>query len=214
MKRSFALTIGAIACFALIVQLYVSIQLNLARGSSAAYGVWMYFAFFTVTTNILVAVTLIVPALSPSSRLGGFLAKPSSITGATASIILVCIVYNTLLSHLYHQEGWRFVTDLLLHDVVPILTVAYWWVAVKRGSVAWKSAAAWALYLVVYFLYASARGLVTGFYPYYFLNVEKLGFGWALLNAIGVLAGFFVILFALIGLKSSRLAAGSPETAA
>jgi len=214
MKKTVAAIAAALAWFALIAQFVISIQLNLAKGASVAFGIWMYFAFFTITTNLLVTVTLTIPLLAPDSRLGRFLAKPASITGATASIILVCIVYNTLLSHLYRQEGWRFVTDLLLHDVVPILTVVYWWIAVKRGSVPWKSAATWALYPVAYFVYGSARGLVTGFYPYYFLNVEKLGFGWVLLNACGVLAVFFVILFALIGLKSLRIAAGSPETAA
>ena len=214
MKKTFALTIGAIAWFALIAQLFISIHLNVARGGSVAYGIWMYFAFFTVTTNLLVALTLTVPALAPASRLGRFLGKASSITGATASIIIVALVYNTLLLHLNRQEGWRFVTDLLLHFVVPILTVAYWWIEVRRGSVSWKSAALWGIYPIAYFFYAMARGLASGFYPYYFLNVSQLGYGWVLVNAIGVLAVFFVILAVLLALKTSRVSAGSPETAA
>lgn len=214
MNRMLALTTGAIAWFALIAQLFISIQLNLARGGSVAYGVWMYFAFFTVTTNLLVALTLTVPALAPSSRFGRFLGKPSSITGATASIIIVALVYNTLLIHLNRQEGWRWVTDLLLHFVVPVLTVVYWWIAVRRGSVRWKSAALWGNYPIAYFFYAMARGLASGFYPYYFLNVSQLGYGRVLVNAIGVLAVFFVILVILLALKASRVSTGSPETAA
>ncbi len=214
MNRMLALTTGAIAWFALIAQLFISIQLNLARGGSVAYGVWMYFAFFTVTTNLLVALTLTVPALAPSSRFGRFLGKPSSITGATASIIIVALVYNTLLIHLNRQEGWRCVTDLLLHFVVPVLTVVYWWIAVRRGSVRWKSAALWGNYPIAYFFYAMARGLASGFYPYYFLNVSQLGYGRVLVNAIGVLAVFFVILVILLALKASRVSTGSPETAA
>jgi hypothetical protein len=214
MKRILALCVSAIAWFALIVQMYISIQLNLARGGSVAYGVWMYFAFFTVTTNLLVALTLTVPALAPSSRLGRFLAKPSSITGATASIIIVALVYVTLLMHLNRQVGWRLVTDLLLHFVVPALTVAYWWVAVQRGTVAWKPAAMWGMYPVAYFFYAMARGVASDFYPYYFLNAAQLGYGAVLLNAIGVLSLFFFILSVLLALKSSRVSAGSAETAA
>jgi len=214
MKRSFALTVGAIAWFALVVQLVISIRLNAERGASVAYGVWMYFAFFTVTTNMLVALTLTVPALAPASRFGRFLARPSSITGATASIVIVALIYVTLLMHLNRQEGWRLLTDVLLHFVVPALTVAYWWLAVPRGSVSWKAAALWGIYLVAYFFYAMARGLATGFYPYYFLNVAQLGIGWVLLNAVGVFAVFFVILAVLLALKASRASAGSPETAA
>ncbi|HEX4481738.1 MAG TPA: Pr6Pr family membrane protein [Rudaea sp.] len=214
MKKTLSLTAGAIAWFALVVQFVISIQLNAARGESIAFGIWMYFAFFTVTTNLLVALTLTLPALAPDSRIGRFFGKPSSITGATASIILVAIVYNTLLSHLYHQQGWRFVTDLLLHDVVPIVTVAFWWIAVPRASVRRTLAVRWSAYPVLYFLYATARGLISGFYPYFFLNVSQLGFGWVLLNAVGVLVAFLVILFALLALKSSLGATRSPETAA
>jgi hypothetical protein len=214
MKKTVGIVAAAIAWFALAAQFVISIQLSVARGSSVASGIWMYFAFFTVMTNLLVALTLTVPALAPSSRLGRFLAKPSSITGATASIILVAIVYNTLLIHLNRQQGWRFVTDLLLHFVVPMLTVVYWWIAVRRASVSWKSAALWMLYPIAYFCYTTARGLASGFYPYYFINVAQLGFGWVLLNAIGVLMAFLIILVALLALKSSLRAAESPETAA
>ncbi len=214
MNRISAIVVGAVAWFALIVQLFISIQLNAAHGASVAYGIWMYFAFFTVTTNLLVALTLTVPAIAPFSRAGRFFALPSSVTGATASIVIVALVYNTLLVHLNRQEGWRYVTDLLLHIVVPVLTVAYWWAAVPRGSVAWKAAAAWALYPVAYFFYAMARGVASGFYPYYFINVSQLGIGRVLLNSLGVLAVFFVILAVLLALKSSRAATGSPETAA
>jgi hypothetical protein len=214
MKKTLGLTAGAIAWFALAAQFVISIQLNMARGASVAYGIWMFFAFFTVTTNLLVALMLTLPALAPNSRAGRFFGQPASITGATASIILVGIVYNTLLGHLYHQQGWRFVTDILMHDVVPILTVAYWWIAVPRASVPRKSAILWALYPVAYFFYATARSLATGFYPYYFFNVSQLGIGWVLLNAIGVLTAFLIILCVLLALKSSLTATGSPEPAA
>ncbi len=214
MKKILGLSVGTIVWFALVAQFIISIRLNVAHGDSVAFGIWMYFAFFTVTTNLLVALMLTLPALAPGSRIGRFLGKSSSITGVTAGIVLVAVVYNTLLLHLNNQQGWRFVTDLLLHFVVPILTVAYWWNAVPRGSVRWKPAVCWALYPVAYFFYATARGLASGFYPYYFLNVGQLGFGWVLLNAIGVLAAYLIILFVLLALKFSAGAAGSPETAA
>ena len=214
MKKTVGMVAAAIAWFALVAQFIISIQLNLARGSSVASGIWMYFAFFTVTTNLLVALTLTVPVVAPSSRLGRFFARPSSITGATASIILVAIVYNALLIHLNRQQGWRFVTDLLLHFVVPMLTIAYWWLAVRRASVPWKSALCWTLYPIAYFCYTTARGLASGFYPYYFINVEQLGFGRVLLNAVGVLTAFVIVLIVLLALKSSFRATESPETAA
>ena len=68
MKKILGLSVGAIAWFALVAQFIISIQLNVARGDSVAFGIWMYFAFFTVTTNLLVALMLTLPALAPRSR--------------------------------------------------------------------------------------------------------------------------------------------------
>ncbi len=214
MKKTVGMVVAAIAWFALAVQLLASINLGLARGFGIAYGIWMYFAFFTVLTNLLVALTLTIPLLAPSSRLGRFLSDPASITGATANIILVGITYNVLLRHIWSPRGWQLVADLLLHDVVPILMIVFWWISVPRASVRWKDAAIWAIYPIVYFVYAMARGLATGFYPYPFINLAHIGFAMVMLNAIGVLLALFVILLVLLALKSSFRAAESPKTAA
>src|ERR1700733_8851320 len=149
MKKTVGVIVAAVAWFALAVQLAMSIKLGIARGFGVAYGVWMYFAFFTVLTNLLVALTLTIALLSPSSRPGRFLAKPASVTGATASIILVSITYNILLRHIWSPQGWQLLADLLLHDAVPILTIAFWWIAVPRASIPWKDAASWAIYPIV-----------------------------------------------------------------
>jgi len=214
MKRTVGIVVAAIAWFALAVQFVVSINLGVARGFGIAYGIWMYFAFFTVLTNLLVALTLTIPLLALSSRLGRFLASPASITGATASIILVGITYNILLRHIWSPRGWQLIADLLLHDAVPILTIVFWWVAVPRASIRRRDAVLWAIYPIVYVLYAMVRGLATGFYPYPFLNVAQIGFSMVMVNAIGVLIVFFTILALLLALKSSFRAAESPGTVA
>ena len=214
MKRFVGLVTGATAWFALIAQLVLSIQLNAARGMSVAGAVWRYFAFFTVLTNLLVALMLTAATLAPSTRMGRFFDRSDSITGITANIFLVGLVYNTLLFHLNAQEGWRFVTDLLLHFVVPILSVVYWWLAVRDAHIRWINATAWVFFLVAYFFYAIVRGSASGFYPYYFINVAQLGFGAVLLNALGVLAAFFFIIGVLIVAKHFLGATTTRETAA
>ena len=214
MKRIIGMLTGATAWFALIVQLVLSIQLNVAKGSSVAYGVWMYLAFFTILTNLLVAVMLTLSLLAPSTRAGRFFARAETITGITANIILVALVYNALLLHLNTQQGWRFVTDLLLHFIVPILTVVYWWAAVRTAPIRWTGAIAWAGYLIAYFFYAVARGFFTGFYPYYFINVPQQGLLAVVMNALGVLAAFFSIIAVLMVAKHFLGATASRETAA
>ncbi len=214
MKKTFASALALLVWFALLLQLASSVRLGIARGFGVGYGLWMYVAFFTVTTNALVAVTLSVPLVAPASRLGQFLARPASITGVTASIIMVGVVYSVLLRHAWNPRGWQLLADTLLHDIVPVLMVAYWWLAVPRRSIPWREVTLWAIYPIVYFVYAMARGTASGFYPYPFLNVSTIGFGMVILNALACLLGFFAIVAVLLAIKSSFRAAEAQGTAA
>jgi hypothetical protein len=214
MKRQFAFAVALVAWFALVVQLVVSIRMGLVRGDGWPYGLWMYVAFFTVTTNLLVAIASLLVAVAPDSRHGRRLGNPDSLTGIAASIVLVGITYNAILAGMWKPQGWQLVADLALHDVVPILFVIFWWIVVPRGSIRFRHAALWALYPVAYFAYAMLRGVATNFYPYPFINVRELGFFWVTVNALGVLVAFFIILAVLTAVKVSFRATSSRETAA
>jgi hypothetical protein len=205
MKRSFAILVVVVVWFALILQLIVSINMGIARGFGWTFGVSLYVAFFTVTTNLLVAVALTLPLVAPRSNAGRLFASPHAITGIAASIVLVSLTYNILLAHIWNPRGLGLIADLLLHDIVPLLFVAYWWLAVPKRSIGWKKAALWAIYPVVYFAYAMVRGVLTDFYPYPFINVTHLGIFSVLLNAIGVLVAFFVILALLLAIKKTPI---------
>jgi hypothetical protein len=39
-----------------------------------------------------------------------------------------------LLRHLWHPQGWQFIADELLHDVMPLLFLGYWWFCVPKGT--------------------------------------------------------------------------------
>ncbi len=214
MKRQFALVVALIAWFALVVQLVVSIRMGIARGGGWTFGLWMYIAFFTVTTNLIVAAASLLVAVAPESRAARALGNVNSLTGIAACIILVAITYNALLAGLWRPHGWQLVADLALHDLVPILFVAFWWIAVPRRSIVFRRAALWAIYPVLYFAYAMIRGAMTDFYPYPFINLDQLGFVAVSINAVGVLLAFFVILAILTAIKVSFRATGSRETAA
>jgi hypothetical protein len=145
MKRPFAVIVALVAWFALVVQLVVSIRTGTARGGGWAFGLWMYIAFFTVTTNLIAATVLLLVAVAPESRVGRALGNVDSLTGIAACIILVAITYNLLLAGLWQPRGWQLIADLALHDLVPILFVALWWIAVPRRSIAFRRAALWAI---------------------------------------------------------------------
>ena len=54
--RIAAAMLAALAWTALLLQLFLSLRLSLANGSGIVHGLWTYLAYFTVLTNLLVAV--------------------------------------------------------------------------------------------------------------------------------------------------------------
>lgn len=201
MKTRFAATLAALCWFALVLQFYVSLRLSVVRGFSVWHGVWMYFAFFTVLTNLFVALTITLPALAGRSTFGRFLSRPHVVTMAAASIGLVCMAYNLLLRQLWNPHGAQLWADVLMHDVIPVLFVAYWWISMPRGALRWNRLAVMATYPVAYFVYALLRGAVSGFYPYPFINVIQLGYPRVIANALAILVGYLVFAAILIALK-------------
>lgn len=194
--------IASVTWFALLLQLHCSIRQSIANGGDAVHGLWMYFAFFTILTNLLVALVLTLPLVGGDSRAGRFCLRPSTIAGVAANIALVGVAYNLLLRSLWHPHGLQLLADLLLHDVVPLAVAVWAWFEARRaGSAALTDRARWGLWPIGYFAYAMARGAASGFYAYPFIHVGHLGYGRVLLNACGIFVGFLLIVAALYALE-------------
>jgi len=117
--------------------------------------------------------------------------------------VLVSLAYNLLLRHLWQPEGFQFIADELLHDVMPLLFVVYWWRCVPKGTLQCKHIGLWVLYPLVYFAYVLLRGDLLGQYQYPFFDVGTLGYPQVFVNAGGILVGFVLIALAVVGLDKS-----------
>lgn len=194
----FAVFAGAVAWIGVLLQLYLSISSSLVAGRTIAEGLISYLGYFTVLTNILVALVLSIPIVSSASAPGRFFHRPGVETATAAAIALVCVAYHLLLRHIWNPQSWQLLADVLLHYVTPILYLAYWWVAVPKRKLRWWHVAAWTSYPAGYVAYMLIRGELTGLYPYYFLDVDALGYTKSLTNALGVFAGFVFIALGLL----------------
>ncbi len=110
------------------------------------------------------------------------------------------LAYSLLLRHLWQPEGFQLIADELLHDVMPVLFLIYWWRCVPKGSLRLKHIGAWIIYPLVYFAYALLRGDLLGQYQYPFIDVATLGYPQVFVNAGGSSAGFVLIASAVVGL--------------
>jgi hypothetical protein len=185
--------IAAITWTALALQLALSIRIRLAGGGTVMDGLVTYFGYFTITTNLFVALVLTVPAAAPTSRLGRFFSRAPVALSAAASIVMVSLAYHLLLRGAWDPQGWDRVSDTLLHYVVPVLFTLYWVFVSPKEGLAWADLPGLAFYPAAYFIYAVLRGALLGKYPYFFIDVSVLGFWVSARNALGLLVCFWVV---------------------
>ncbi len=186
--------IGCIAGWAaLLLQLYLIIT---NRTATVPETLVRYFSFFTILTNILVAICFTVITFSAiNSR--SFFIKPGTLAAVTVYIFVVGLVYNVVLRFLWKPEGLQRVVDEVLHSFIPVWFLLFWIAFVPKKPLQWSMIPPWLIYPLVYLILILIRGSFSSFYPYPFVNVTELGYGKVLFNSV-ILTGVFGVLSALI----------------
>lgn len=189
-----ATALVAIVCWA---GLAVQFSATYVNAHSVATTLWILARFFTVITNLLVALAMTWVAIGrrvPAPLLGGL----------TLALLLVGVVYALLLSGLHQLSGAALVADVLLHKASPVLMALWWLLFAPRAKLRWNAPVWWSVYPLLYFAYVLARGSAGDRYPYPFMDVAKLGWVQTLLNAGGIALGFFLAGFVLVWIDSWR----------
>lgn len=196
--RAAMAAIAVVAWFALLLQLFLMI--HSAAADQHLRAIVNYFSFFTILTNLLVAVGTGLPIVASRSAGSRFFLRPSTQSAIAVYIAVVGITYTLLLRHLWNPQGAQKIADVLLHDVVPLLYVAFWAIFVSKATLRWSDAVRWLAYPIAYMLYTLAHGFVSNWYPYYFIDVGALGFPRALANGAGMLLAFFGLALLVVAL--------------
>ncbi len=166
-----------------------------------------YFGYFTILTNLLVAIVLTGPMLAPGGAWARWADDLRTTWTTAAAILVVGVAYHVLLSATYDPVGLAAVTDLLFHYIVPALYVAYWIAFTDVREARWpRFAPVLSVYPTAYFTYLVVRGQVIGTYPYFFVDVRTLGLLGAFRNAMAILA-FYLFVAWVIALVAGRVGA-------
>ena len=115
----------------MILQFYLMIQ---NRKVSILETTIRFFSFYTILTNILIALYSTFLLLKPDSGWGKYFSRPSVATAITIYILVVGITYNLILRQIWNPQGWDKVADELLHLAIPILFLVYWLIFVPKGT--------------------------------------------------------------------------------
>ena len=154
-----------------------------------------FFSFFTILTNLLVAVALTLPVIAPGTRMGRWASSEGVRAGVTMYAVVVGLVYHFLLHATWNPQGWSYVANISLHYVMPAAILIDWLAFTPNGRLRWIDAAKWLAFPLLYGGWTLLHGAISGWYPYWFIDAATLGLGRTLLNF-----GALLVFFGLVGL--------------
>ena len=183
--------------FALTTIFAMTYQCIHGYNNNADFKISNVLSFFTIQSNIIVAVVLLIAGLTslgdhPTQRF-------EFVRGAAvAYIALVGVVYGVLLSG-YQEElqttlPW---VDTVVHRIIPLVMVADWLIDPPRSRIEFRQALYWMIYPLVYLVYTLIRGPIVDWWPYPFLNPhhEDQGYGVVAIYCVGIAIGFMAFVW-------------------
>ena len=179
------------AALVMSYRLFVALTILVAVGSQYAVSSQLVFfqpsnflSYFTNDSNLLAAAVFLVAAIWPAARTDwwrGLAVVCMAITG---------IVFNLLLrSEELATLPW---VNEVVHVIAPVVVVVDWAVMPPAMRISAGAAARWLILPFLWLVYTLARGSISGWYPYPFLNVSKLGAGVVAMYCAAIFGGFLV----------------------
>jgi hypothetical protein len=205
---------AARACLALTalaaligVTIQVAVAANAQPGHFATAGgrVFNVFCYFTVQSNVLIALGCLLLAIRLERTSAAF--AWLRMTGLVA-ITVTGLVYYTVLADFGTLHGWRLVGDIIAHGIVPVVGVLGWIAFGPRGLSAPRLVPLTLAFPACWLAFTLIRGPIVDFYPYPFVDVDAHGYPLVLVNSAAI--GLLVIALAAAARRLDvRLARGA-----
>ena len=198
-KNNLLLLGSIIGWFAVITQYVLMLNVSLETTSETTI---RFFSYFTILSNTLVAVYFTVMWLKKPSLLLLRLQKPGILTAVTLYISIVGLVYQLVLRSIWSPTGMQKLVDELLHSVMPLFVIVFWYLYENHKTTSWKLIPKWLIFPSLYLVYILIRGHFSNYYPYPFMDVTQLGFNKVLLNSGILVLVFLAVAFGFVGISS------------
>ncbi|GAA1767400.1 Pr6Pr family membrane protein [Agromyces humatus] len=204
MRRLFGV-LRLLAAAAIIVAIVGQFANSLSMVPDPAAFVVNFFSFFTILSNALAAIVLLIGAWY---GLRG-VSEPDWYTFARAAIVTymttTLVVYNLLLRDISLDQAttvpW---SNEILHVWAPLYLLLDWILAPGRGRVPWSRFWWIAAFPIAWVVYTIVRGAIVGWYPYPFLDpaIEPgVGYRGVTLYVIAIASFILLVGSAIVGLS-------------
>lgn len=191
MARLYRAVFACVGWFALGLQ--YGLMLGDAPDKSVGELTLNFFSYFTILSNILVALALTAPAVAPNSRIGRWTLSEGVRAAVAMFIVVVGVVYHFLLAGVWEPQGWALVGNSLLHYVMPAAFVIDWLAFTPKGRLRWIDPAKWLIPVLIYGGWTLLHGWLSGWWPYWFVDADTLGLGKVAIHFAGLLIFFLIV---------------------
>lgn len=202
--RASAALVALVGWAALFAQYVLLLRLTW-NGIGPALATLRFISYFTVLSNLLVAVATTMAALGAVRGPARFFASARVRGGIALCIGVTGAIYFFVLSATWSPSGVQWLVDAALHYVVPVLYLSWWLLCAPHGDLRWGDPLLWMAFPAVFLAWTFLRGAWLHEYPYPFLDVDALGPGPVLRNSLGITALFVALGFALVAIDRARV---------
>jgi hypothetical protein len=184
LKLFYKLVLAAVVIAAVIVQLMHGLQ-------SPTFSIANFFSFFTIESNIIGAIILLLSTAVSGRKLDYWRGA------ATFYMTITGVIYVVLLSGADVQTPLPWV-NAVLHYIFPVALLIDWVIDRPRQKLLLRKSLLWLLLPMAYAAYSLVRGHFVHWYPYPFINVDKLGYASILLNCLIIAPGLLVLALIIV----------------
>lgn len=199
-RRGLFALLAVCAWFGVIGQVAMAVQSAVATGGNALGAALTVMSYWTLLSNLFVALACTAALLAPGSRAGRFFGRPIVRLSIGIYIATTGLIYFGLLRGMWQPQGFQKVLDTVLHYVTPLLAVAACFVVDPPRPIAWRDLPKILIFPLAYLVYALVRGAATGTYFYPFLDAGALGLGQVLINSAVLSVAFLAAGAAVVAL--------------
>ncbi len=195
MARQTLAVVGSLIVWAALLLQYVLLVRLTWDGIGPALATVQFFSYFTILSNLLVAMVLSFVAFGAATKMGDYFTSARIRAAVALYIAATGCIYLFVLSRLWAPEGLQWLADVLLHYLIPVIYLSWWASGAGHGSLRWSDALRWLAFPLIFLAWAMLRGYWLNVYPYPFIDVGALGVAAVAVNSIAI-----NLLFVVIGL--------------
>ncbi len=195
---------------ALALLVLAAVGAQLAIHVAAGYSVVSFFSYFTNLSNLFAAAVLTVGATRLARGRAPTRTSDSMRGAAVVNMLVVGLVFSLLLRNvdLGALRPW---VNGVLHYVMPVAVALEWVLAPPTARLGRGDAIRWLAFPTAYLAYSLARGALTGWYPYPFLNPATIGgYGHVAAYAVGIFGLFAVLALLVLAVGNARRRPAAP----